>query len=280
MFSRKSCRLWHNVENSRRAGQASDNNMAHALEYCITKATNTYSEYLTLTAFPRQPWVCGISSILLWHVYCLYFLFHYNQCHSSLGIVIFARCISMLLILDTCSPLIIIVLWVKLFLWSYIWSKLITITGPSLFTDKYLCLVSMFQDFQRILPDLLKHCVLRNFVKHMTKRRHYCGNFCVNFRVKHLYFARLTRQKLNYNNVIVFSRNPLKNTDNVNIERFGYIHQQTHIIRNKSYKSLRKLLHVTAQRCQPDGFKNTRNLSTNIRCSIKSIITLLRILKL
>jgi len=175
----------------------------------------------------------------------------------------FAQYIFILSILGTCIPLIIIVQWVKLFMCSYIWSKLINITGPSLFTGKYLCLGSMFQDFQRVLPGLLKHCVLRHFVKHMTKLRHYCGNFCVNFRAKYLYFARLTYQKLNYNNVIVFSRNSVKNTDNVNIERFSYIHQQMHIIRYKSYTSLRKLLHVTAQRCQPDGVKNTTNLRTH-----------------
>jgi len=88
---------------------------------------------------------------------------------------------------------------------------------------------------------------------------------CVNFRVKHPYFVRLTHQKYNYKNVIFFSRNSLKNTDNVNIKKFSYIyiHQQTHIIRYKSYTSLRKLLHVIAQRCQPNGVKNTGNVSTN-----------------
>jgi hypothetical protein len=113
-----------------------------------------------------------------------------------------------------------------------------------------------------------KNCVLRHFVKQMTKLHHYCGNLCVNFRVKHLCFARLTHQKLNYNNIIVFSRNSVKNTDNVNIERFSHIHQQRHIIRYKSYTSLRNLPHVTAQRFQPHGFKNTRNLNTNTPHSV------------
>ena len=169
--------------------------------------------------------------------------------------------IFILSILGTCSPLIVVVQWVKLFMWSYIWSKLITTTGPSLFTGKYLCLGPLFQDFQRVLPGFLKHCVLRRFVKHMSKLHHYCGHLCVNLRVKHLYFARLTHKKLNYNNVIVFSRNSVKNTDKVYIERFSFIHQQMHIIRYKSHTSLRKLLHVTAQRYQPVGVKNKRNLS-------------------
>ena len=78
---------------------------------------------------------------------------------------------------------------------------------------------------------------------------------CVNFRVKHLRFTRLTHQKLNYNVIAFFSRNSVKNTDNENIERFICIHQQTYIIRYKSYTSARKLLHVTAQRCQPHGVK-------------------------
>lgn len=115
----------------------------------------------------------------------------------------FVQYIFILLILGNCSPLIRIVQWVELFIWNYMWSKLITITGPSIFTGKHICLGSMFQDFQRVLPGLLKHYVLRHFVKHMTKLRHYCGSMCVNFRKKHLYFVRLTHQKLNYNNVIV-----------------------------------------------------------------------------
>jgi hypothetical protein len=46
-FSRKSCRLWDNVEKYCRAGQATGDNMAHA--YC--KATNTHSEYVILLIF-------------------------------------------------------------------------------------------------------------------------------------------------------------------------------------------------------------------------------------
>jgi len=84
----------------------------------------------------------------------------------------------------------------------------------------------MFPDFQSVLPGpLKKKSVFGYFIKQMTKLRHYCGNLCVNFRVKHLRFARLTHQKLNYNNAIVFSRNSVKNTYNVNIERFSCIHQ-------------------------------------------------------
>jgi hypothetical protein len=36
------------------------------------------------------------------------------------------------------------------------------------------------------------------------------------------------------------------------------IHQQTHTIKQKSYVSLRKLLQVSAQKCHPQGFRDTK----------------------
>jgi len=57
-FSRKSCRLCTNVEKYSRAGQATEDNMAHA--HCMLdppKAANTPSEYVVLTPFPLQQWM-------------------------------------------------------------------------------------------------------------------------------------------------------------------------------------------------------------------------------
>ena len=53
---RKSCRLWHNVEKYGRAGQPTDNNIIRPRRFacCIAVATDTQSQYLILTAFPRQ----------------------------------------------------------------------------------------------------------------------------------------------------------------------------------------------------------------------------------
>ena len=44
-FSRKSCRLRNNVEKYYRAGQSTDDNMAHAHFVLDTKTINTHSEY-------------------------------------------------------------------------------------------------------------------------------------------------------------------------------------------------------------------------------------------
>jgi len=42
-FFRKSCRLWDNAEKFCRAGQATDDNMAHVQCSWTLKATNTHS---------------------------------------------------------------------------------------------------------------------------------------------------------------------------------------------------------------------------------------------
>jgi hypothetical protein len=58
------------------AGQATDNDMAHA--HCMRKpkATNTPSEYVTLIAFPLQQWLSERASMLLYSqtspVLCLF----------------------------------------------------------------------------------------------------------------------------------------------------------------------------------------------------------------
>ena len=39
-----------------RAGQDTDDNMAHALAWWVTRAADTYSEYVVLIASPQQQW--------------------------------------------------------------------------------------------------------------------------------------------------------------------------------------------------------------------------------
>jgi len=38
-------------------------NTVHVLACWKTESTNTYSEYVILTAFPRQPWLCQRVSV-------------------------------------------------------------------------------------------------------------------------------------------------------------------------------------------------------------------------
>ena len=58
-FNQKSCHLWDNVEKCCRAGQATyDSAMQWMCIVCrITKAKNTHSEYVILTAFLLQQWL-------------------------------------------------------------------------------------------------------------------------------------------------------------------------------------------------------------------------------
>ena len=56
-FCRKSCLLYDNVEKYRRAGQARMVKWSVRIACWIPKATNTHSQYLTLTAFPLQQWL-------------------------------------------------------------------------------------------------------------------------------------------------------------------------------------------------------------------------------
>jgi hypothetical protein len=66
-FGRKSCRLWDNVQKCCKAGQATDDNMAHA--HCmLAKAKNTHSEYVILIDIPLQQWLQERASMLR-HMY-------------------------------------------------------------------------------------------------------------------------------------------------------------------------------------------------------------------
>ena len=56
-FSRKSCRLWDNVEKFDRTGEATDDLIRRMRLACwIIKDTDTHSEYVVLIAFPQQQW--------------------------------------------------------------------------------------------------------------------------------------------------------------------------------------------------------------------------------
>jgi hypothetical protein len=55
-FPQKSCRLWDNVAKYCRAGQATDDNMAHAHCMLVTYGNKHTLRYVTLTAIPLQQW--------------------------------------------------------------------------------------------------------------------------------------------------------------------------------------------------------------------------------
>jgi hypothetical protein len=81
IFSRKSCHLWDNVEKYGRGRQATDGNITRRMRFAcwITKAADTHSEYVTLTAFARQQWLRERPSILLLYVHCLRCYFAWRQ---------------------------------------------------------------------------------------------------------------------------------------------------------------------------------------------------------
>jgi hypothetical protein len=65
-FFRKSYRLWDNVEKYGTARHATDDNIIRRMRFAcwITKATDTHSDYVILTAFPRQQWLRERASVL------------------------------------------------------------------------------------------------------------------------------------------------------------------------------------------------------------------------
>jgi hypothetical protein len=65
--------LWDGVEKYDIAGKATndDKSTAHALSFWITKAIDTHSEYVTLTAFPRQQRLSERASMLGLYVNCI-----------------------------------------------------------------------------------------------------------------------------------------------------------------------------------------------------------------
>ena len=79
-FLRESFRLWENVEEYCRAGQATDDNMAHA-HYMLGNQgyththTHTQSQYVILIPFPLQQWLQERASMLRHtHTACLVYI--------------------------------------------------------------------------------------------------------------------------------------------------------------------------------------------------------------
>jgi hypothetical protein len=73
-YFQKSCHLWDNVEKYGIARHATYDSIIRCmcLACWITKATNTHSEYVILTAFPRQQWLCEHASVLRYtYIGCL-----------------------------------------------------------------------------------------------------------------------------------------------------------------------------------------------------------------
>jgi hypothetical protein len=72
-FSRKSCRLWDNLEKYGRQRQATDGNTTWPMCFAcwIKEATNARSEYVIFIACPRQQWLGECSSLLCLYLYCL-----------------------------------------------------------------------------------------------------------------------------------------------------------------------------------------------------------------
>jgi hypothetical protein len=92
-FSRKSYRLWDNVEKYVTARQATDDNIIRRMRFAcwITKATDTHSEYAILIVFPQGQSLLerGVLLRLYRHCLCclLYTWFSNNICFIGLNIL-------------------------------------------------------------------------------------------------------------------------------------------------------------------------------------------------
>ena len=75
---RKSCRLWGNVEEHCRAGQATDDNIIWRMRFacCITKATNTHSKYVIRIRFLRPQRLRERASMLRYTYIPVLFYIH------------------------------------------------------------------------------------------------------------------------------------------------------------------------------------------------------------
>jgi hypothetical protein len=70
---RNLCPLWDNTEKYGRSTQTNYCNIIQSMHIacCISKATETHSEYVTFIAFPRQQWLRECASLLRLYVNCL-----------------------------------------------------------------------------------------------------------------------------------------------------------------------------------------------------------------
>jgi len=53
----------------------------------ITKATDTHSEYVIPTSFPRQQWLRERDSMLRLHIHCLSCFSKFNQHQIKFGVI-------------------------------------------------------------------------------------------------------------------------------------------------------------------------------------------------
>ena len=74
-FFFKSCLWWDNVQKYCTVAQATDNDIIWRMRLAcwIIKTTNKHTEYVTLTAFPREKWLRGGASLLRLNACCLSF---------------------------------------------------------------------------------------------------------------------------------------------------------------------------------------------------------------
>jgi len=68
---RKSCLLWHNVEKYCRAGQATDDNMAHAHYMLVTKGYKYAHRLFNIHYFSTVKMVARTRPIVTLYVHCL-----------------------------------------------------------------------------------------------------------------------------------------------------------------------------------------------------------------
>jgi len=73
--------VYDSVEKYGRAGQTTDDSMAHAHCMRITMATDTHSEYVILIAFPSQQWLRERASILR-YTYIVRLVYCSPKCNS------------------------------------------------------------------------------------------------------------------------------------------------------------------------------------------------------
>ena len=100
-FSRKSCKLWDNVENYGRAREAIDDNIIRRMRIScsITKATDTHkhSQYVILIAFPQQQLFRKRASLLRYtYIFCLCFSPNiFLSCSSASHLVTLTHSLSL-----------------------------------------------------------------------------------------------------------------------------------------------------------------------------------------
>jgi hypothetical protein len=72
--SKKTYRLWDNMEKYCKAREATDNITERMRVACwITKATEKHSKYVILIAFPQQKWLRERVQMFRLYVHCLSF---------------------------------------------------------------------------------------------------------------------------------------------------------------------------------------------------------------